>query len=281
MMRSDAKKVFYYHADASSIGGFIEKPLQEMVPSQASASLPSVGGYTTARAEGFNFKEIVSCRSAYTRVSGRTIEDGGRWSTLATSVVEGLNILEIVTADRIVAQLSVEHPSNGGPAQVSFAGSHFEGLRVGGQDVRPALSPNLLGIEAGEDNKQTRIAWPNLLQTGQAQARAIVRSIAESPDRSGYDWALQRYGWMDSKRDSQKDGCVLCSLVDGVEGTVPGSTIGHFVEIPDFGRIFLGEIVVFPSSIQLAMVRAELGCNVHGALSASVISINGSTMPPS
>ena len=48
-------------------------------------------------------------------------------------------------------------------------------------------------------------------------------------------------GW-NEKREQKKDGCVLCSLVDGVEGTVPGKTIGHFVEVPDFGRIFLAEI---------------------------------------
>ncbi len=280
-MRSDAAKVFYYHADASSLGGFIEKPFQEIVPSQASASLPSVGGYTTARSEAFNFKEIVSCRSTYTRVSGRTVETDGPWSTLVTSVVEGLNILEIVTAERIVAQISVEHPRDGGPAEVSFAGSHFEGLRVGGQDVCPVLNSTLLGAGTGADNIQMRNMWPALLQTGQEQARAIVRSVAESTSGNAYEWALQRYGWMEPKRELKKDGCVLCSLVDGVEGTVPGKTIGHFVEIQDFGRIFLGEVIVFPSSIQLAMARVELGCNVHAQISASVVSINGSTMPPS
>ena len=35
-------------------------------------------------------------------------------STLVTSVVEGLNILEIVKAERIVAQISVEYPADGG-----------------------------------------------------------------------------------------------------------------------------------------------------------------------
>ncbi len=36
-MRSNAKKTFYFHADASSLGGFIEKPFQKHIPSQASA----------------------------------------------------------------------------------------------------------------------------------------------------------------------------------------------------------------------------------------------------
>ena len=66
-MRSDAKKVFYYHADASSLGGFIEEPFEGVIPAVSSISLPAVGGYATNRTEALNFKEIISCRSAYTR----------------------------------------------------------------------------------------------------------------------------------------------------------------------------------------------------------------------
>ncbi len=280
-MQSNAKKVFYYHADANSLGGFIEEPFEAIIPDVSSISLPAAGGYVTRRAEALHFKEIISCRSAYTRVSGRSIAEDGPWSTQVTSVVEGLNILEIVTAERIVSQISVEHPREGSAATISFAGSRFEDLRIGGQEVCPRLNSRLMGTCSEADNDASQILWPALLQTGHGQAREVVRSITERANRSGYEWALQRYGWMDEKREQKKDGCVLCSLVDGVEGTVPGTTIGHFVEIPDFGRIFLGEIMAFPHSIQLTMVRAELGCNVQGQVSASSSYINGSTMPPS
>ena len=280
-MQSNAKKVFYYHADANSLGGFIEKPFEAVVPDVSSISLPPVGGYVTHRMEALNFKEIISCRSAYTRVSGRSIAEDGPWSTLATSVVEGLNILEIVTAERLVSQIYVEHSREGSGASISFAGSHFQGLRIGGSEVCPRLNPRLMGTASEADNDSSPILWPALLQAGHGQAREIVQSITGRANRSGWEWALQRYAWMDEKREQKKDGCVLCSLVDGVEGTVPGKTIGHFVEIPDFGRIFLGEIMAFPHSIQLTMVRAELGCNVHGKVSASSTYINGSTMPPS
>lgn len=279
-MRSNAQKVFYYHADASSLGGFIEEPFEAIIPAASSISLPAVGGYAANRTEALNFKEIISCRSAYTRVSGRSIDEGGPWSTQVTSVVEGLNILEIVTAERMVAQISVEHPREGGESSISFVGSHFEGLRIGGSEVCPRLNSRLMGTGSEADNDSSRIMWPALLQTGHGQAREIVRSVTESASRSGWEWALQRYGWMDEKREQKKDGCVLCSLVDGVEGTVPGKKIGHFLEIPEFGRIFLAEIMAFPHSIQLTMVRAELGCNVHGKVSAASSHINGSTMPP-
>jgi hypothetical protein len=280
-MQSNAKKVFYYHADANSLGGFIEEPFEGIIPAVSSISLPAVGGYGTNRTEALNFKEIISYRSAYTRVSGRALAEDGPWSSQVTSVVEGLNILEIVTAERIVSQISVEHPREGGGASISFAGSYFEKLAIGGHEVCPRLNSGLMGTGSEADNDASRIMWPALLQTGHGQAREIVQSVTERENRSGWEWALQRYGWMDEKREQKKDGCVLCSLVDGVEGTVPGKAIGHVVEIPDFGRIFLGEILAFPHSIQLTMVRAELGCNVHGKVSAGSSSINGGTMPPS
>ena len=279
-MQPNAKKVFYYHADANSLGGFIEEPFEEIIPAVSSVSLPEVGGYVTNRTEALNFKEILSCRSAYTRVSGRAIAEDGPWSTLVTSVVEGLNILEIVTAERIVSQISVEHPREGSEASLSFAGSSFEGLRIGGQEVCPRLNSRLMGAGSEADNDSSRLLWSALLQTGRGQGREIVQGATERANRSGWEWALERYGWMDEKREQKKDGCVLCSLVDGVEGTVPGKTIGHFVEIPDFGRIFLGEIMAFPHSIQLTMVRAELGCNVQGKVSASSSHINGTSVPP-
>lgn len=163
----------------------------------------------------------------------------------------------------------------------NFAGSHFEGLRIGGFDVCPRLNSRLIGTGAEADNDSSRIIWPAVLQTGHGQADVIVKSVAKDANRRDYEWALQRYGWMEEKREQKNHGCVLCSLVDGVEGTFPGKTIGHFFDIPDFGRIFLGETVAFPHSIQLTMVRAELGCNVHGKISASTVQVNGSTMPPS
>ena len=51
-MQTDVKKVFYFHADANSLGGFVDEPFR-FIPSQASVSLPSVGGYASVRAQRF------------------------------------------------------------------------------------------------------------------------------------------------------------------------------------------------------------------------------------
>jgi hypothetical protein len=269
-MRPDAKKVFYFSADANSLGGFIDTPFQKIVPSQASVSLPPVGGHAATRTEAFNFEGIISCRSAYTRVTGTQATPDGPWSTTVTSVVEGLNILEVITAERLVAQVSVEYTRDDRYLGISLAGSHFDRVRLGGCDAFPRLNPTLLcGAKAS-------IAFPVFQQTGREQARRIIESA--DAGRDGSRWVLDRFGWM--AREPEEDRCVLSSLVDGLDGGVPGTSFGHVLDLPGFGRIFLGELLVCPRSIQFSWIRAELGCSVSGGVNASSARANGSTYPP-
>ena len=279
-MRSDVKKTFYFHADASSLGGFIEKPFNKHLPPQASASLPSVGGHITTRTEAFDFEGVISCRAAHTRVSGRHLDEDGSASILVTSVLEGLNILEIIKAERIVAQVTAEYSGSGGFPRISFAGSHFDKFVVGHSGASIALNSGLFGSASG---KAARSALTHSLfhETGRQQAAKLVKSVKAEPDQNSVRWLTDRYGWMDSDRKPEKDGFSLCSLVDGVGGEIPGKSFGHVIDIPDFGRIFLGEVLVYPGSIQVSMVRAELGCSTHGSVSVGSAAVRGGTIPPS
>jgi hypothetical protein len=279
-MRSDAKKVFYFHADASSLGGFIEEPFQKHLPPQASASLPSVGGHITSRTEAFDFEGVISCRSAATRVSGRHLGEDGSASILVTSTLEGLNILEIVKADRIVAQVTAEFSSGGGFPRISLAGSHFDGLTIGHSDASLALNSGLLGFASGAKASRTPMTQALFHETGKQQAAKLIKSVKAETDQDALRWLTNRYGWMDSDRKPEKDGFSLCSLVDGVGGAIPGRSFGHVIEVPDFGRIFLGEMLIYPRSVQLTMVRAELGCSTMGKASVGQASVRGGTVPP-
>jgi hypothetical protein len=279
-MRSDAKKTFFYQADANPLGGFIEEPFQKTVPSQASSSLPPVGGYATARSEAFNLDEFISCRSAYSRVLGREEEEDGPWTALATAAVEGLNILDVVTADRVVAQLTVDYPRDGGFARISLAGSHFENLRIGGFEAFPSMNWDILRPKSGVDAAQSQLTWPIFQRTGHEQAEKLIGSI-DGGDREAFRWIIERFEWMSADRPPEEDRFALCSLVNGVDQAIPGRSFGHVVEIPDFGRIFLGELLISPASVQLIMVRAELGCAGKGQATACGTGVGGRTVPPS
>ncbi len=113
-MDASKKRVFYYHADAAPIGGHFTKPEEKIVHSHGSSSLAQAGGHVTSRVSAFKLDELVSFDHAYSEIHG-TVTKNGSWMTQVTSVVEGLNVLGVVKADRVIAVLSVEHPCNGGP----------------------------------------------------------------------------------------------------------------------------------------------------------------------
>jgi hypothetical protein len=193
---------------------------------------------------------------------------------LVTSVIEGLNLLEVVTADKIVAQISVEHPADGGPAVVSFTGSRFEGLKIGGRDVSLTLNPSLLEGGPGTDP----ITWPLFQKTGGQQAAKLVKSAQSSG--AAYQWVVDRYGWLAPTRKPKAPGFILCSLLDGVAAGVPGSSFGHVMDIPNFGKLIFGEVLAFPASVHLSMIRAELGSPTSAGMNMASAVVNGGTMPP-
>jgi hypothetical protein len=278
-MPSDVKKTYYFHAEANPLGGYIEKPFQKHLPSQSSASLPAVGGHVSSRTDDFNFEEIVSCRSAYSRISGVQEGEDGSWWTLVTSVVEGLNILEVVTADRVVAQISVKHPADGGLGRISFTGSRFDRLRIGGRDLSPEPNPSLLAYAPGAGAAQHRITWPLFQETSSRQAAKLIEGVEADKDRGAFRWISERYGGMGSKRKPGVPECALCSLVESVDRGIPGKTFGHVVDIPHFGRVILGEVVAYPGSVHLSMIRAELGCATCGGMNVATARANGGPFP--
>jgi len=151
---------FAFRASAAALGGFFTRPVNEPVPVQAATVLPSVGGYGTARAEHFRFHELVSFRSAYTQVIGNEYEEGGRYerSTLALAVIEGLNVLDMVTADRVVGRLVSETPlpsdrearAKFSPKELTWlpAGSYFVNLRIAGRPVTPRPHEGIFASDA-------------------------------------------------------------------------------------------------------------------------------------
>jgi hypothetical protein len=50
---------YSFRVDANALGGFLEEPLRKIIPTVAPVSLPAVGGFATARSEGFNLDDIV------------------------------------------------------------------------------------------------------------------------------------------------------------------------------------------------------------------------------
>src|ERR1700722_15475436 len=112
-MNASQRKAFYYHADASALGGILDYPVQQTVSIAGSVSLAPAGGSNSLQLGPFQSQGALSLSSAQVSVSGTQHGDSG-WRTVVTAIIEGLNVFEVVTADRLVAQLSVLHPRDEG-----------------------------------------------------------------------------------------------------------------------------------------------------------------------
>jgi len=134
------ERTFLYHALASGVSGRITEPFQDLIEVQAASAIPPTGGYSSSRVEDFRYKDTFSFRSSTTTTTGNFSDAKQRYTTAATVTIEGLNILGVVTADRVVARLVSEQPKDEKEEPVfTIAGSHFENLRVAGcpLPVRP------------------------------------------------------------------------------------------------------------------------------------------------
>lgn len=274
-------RVHTYHADASVLGGRIERPFDQVIPVQAPLTLPPVGGYAKAHTESFRLDGVVSVKFGHTQVAG-SMSPTGTFSTLATSVIEGLNVLDIFTADRMVAQISLTHPKVGYYPRVTLVGTHYENVRIGGQPVEIDLDLNICKqCDSKSFPIQPCIRDNGFLARVAEQRKRMMdeESVPEwATEQSVPNWVRERYAWGDSKTESGRDS-VLCSVVKEIRGEFPGSVFGNVFEIPDFGKGFLGELLVDNGSYQLSLLRFELGCTIKGAGSFGIVKGNGSTNP--
>jgi hypothetical protein len=255
----ECHSVFHYHACAHAFGGQFSRPFHDLIEVQAPAVLPIVGGYGNSRVENFRYREFIHFTKAYTHVSGGFQESDKSNNTLATATLEGLNILDVLTADRVVARLYTKHPHCKDEGFVSMAGSKFENLKIAGHPIDVELDFDL--FKNIRNFEEAQIAYKN---------NADFRKIAEDPFQTGRKLLLQK-----------PNGAYLCSLVKETNIQHPGvERTGHCFYVPGFGRVFLAEVVIAHGERTLTMFRLELGSSIAGTGSGGYATSNGKNYPP-
>jgi hypothetical protein len=275
-MKASTKRMFHYHADASPLGGHITHPFENIIHTQASTSLAQAGGHAESRIESYKLDNSVTVTSgpAYSHTTGVVNKKNGAWTTLVTSVVENLNVLEVVTADRIVSKLHVEYPEQGDHPRISVIGSKFVNLRINGESINPILDIDLLKSESKGEFPDKHLMEEKVFNN---KVSSQYKKITET--KGAPEWLAGRHASMKSPESRKKKGYVLCSLVEELQGARPGTAFGHVLHVPGFGNIFFGELIVSPNSYRLTMMRIEMGCLAEGNVSAASAFSNGFPIP--
>jgi len=273
MLNETVQRTYIFNGHGHALSGHITHPFDHQIEVQAGMSLPTTGGIGHARVENFRFREYVSFKAGYTHVAGGK-SSPGTFTTLVTAVVENLNILDVVTADRVVARLASHH--NVTPEQdekvrekpnervdekeprITLLGSKIENLKISGCPVSLEFEDDLfLRCNTFETLKK------HFDEDGGFRKMAADPFVT-TPPRVPVDPC----------------GVFLCSLVKRMEINCPGvKPVGHAFEVPEFGRVYIGEVIAENSKRTVTMLRVELGCPVVGGVIAAQTAGNGRTLP--
>jgi hypothetical protein len=266
---------FQYNASAVGAGGRIVVPFEEIIPIQASSALPETGGFGTARVERFQFRDIFSFHAASSVVSGAYNKGNKSFDTLATVSIEGLNLLGVVTADRIVARLSSTYSEDGKEHSITPVGSSFENLRIAGCPVKPRLATDTFSQHDTFD--KVKVAYRENLDhfRDEFNRLSLIGRGDSVPEkiRKHLPWC----GLTEGKEIPETNGVIACSLVRELEGLGPEvKEYGHIIYVPGFGSVRLAELKITKCASRVTMLQVELGSPTAGNATAGGVETNGS-----
>ncbi|HUA00465.1 MAG TPA: choice-of-anchor P family protein [Candidatus Aquilonibacter sp.] len=260
-MSGGVSKRYHYNAHGHGFSARFDRPVQHAIDIQAASSLPTIGGHGNSRVDDFQFQQFVSFKAAYSHVSGSMNTADGTHTTLATATVEGLNVLDMVTADRVVARLATQHPEDEGEPHVVVLGSRFENLRIAGCPVEVELNHDFfLPLDTFDAIRK------------ELESNANFRKMTVDPFQTGQK----------QKVPPDPRGVFLCSLVKDMKTSCPGlKRQGHGFIVPQFGKVFVAEMLCKHGRRSLTMLRLEMGSPVSGTAVAGEAIINGDPWPGS
>ena len=260
-MAAPKKYTFHYHANAHALSARIDRPVKHVIGVQAGTSLPTTGGHGHVRVEEFRFNEFVSFKSAYSHVSGSEQKENGKLyhTTLVTTAVEGLNLFDVLTVDKVVAQLSSSYEFGDKEPRIVNLGSRFDNLRIAGCPAEVEFNHDL-GFK---------------LDTFEAIRKEVASNknfwkMTEEPLQPGI-----------RQKQPQSDKVFLCTLVKEIRTPCPGvKHVGiHGLSVPAFGTVYFAEILVAPGKRTLTMIRFELGSPIGGDGTVAQVVANGHHWP--
>jgi hypothetical protein len=279
MPRPSNEQYHVYHADAHILSVELEHPIKLAKQEYGRVVLERTRreGLITQSVGETNIEGLISFKRGHSRVAGAHIDqktdifgqDHAGYFTLATAVLEGYNVEDIITADRVVAQLSTQHAMTGDPEcpishvpRVNFIGTRFENLQVGGYPIAVELDLAICGPKPDADpsylDDESFLDRVNRQLDNFLDERGLPDSLEKkySAEITHID-DLRKRAKENRKARNRNQACanggpngypsLRCSLVKKVRlpAEIPGvSAFGNAIFVQDFGTVHLGELEV-------------------------------------
>ena len=240
---------FRYHAATLGVSGRIRKPFHHAICPQADLNLPESGGYVHSRVDNFNFLDLITFDRAIAFAAGSFSEKDDAFDATAAVTIEGLNIFNMITADRVTARIASSHPRSGAEPRITPIGSSFENLRIAGYKVEVDLAVDTFA---------------------EFDTASELRSACESADLSD---RMQPHA-LNTDRAADEMSFTLVRSLRGLGKEIYVS--GNEIRIRDFGVVRLAEIFISERKRRISMVQFNLGSTPDSEGQAGGAEGNGS-----
>jgi hypothetical protein len=278
----EIRRRFIFRGNAAAIGGRIVRPTDLILDTIATSSLTVVGGRSRERAGPAKFGDWISFSGANTFAEGlfddvqRQIDfTNGRVAEeyLTTTTRVSADVVDLVvgnrprlTIKRLHASLTSKSPTGSGePPIVVGADSIIEGVAVDGRGLNIELNLPLFQrldtlskvMTACDDPAFVRDSGDHFFMTQGAPSVA-----APPPPRLRYCNDVVH--------------ATVVKSIKWIGDPIANARIDqHSVYVPDFGRIFFGELLISSLSRRFTALRLELGSELGGAVASAEVETNG------
>jgi len=264
---------FRFHGFAIGAAGRVSKPVPELIEVQAATALPQIGGHGNARSANFKFRELLKFDLAHSEVTGTQCASGDEpvFHTRITSTVEGLNIMEMVTADRVVATLGSTYTSDSdGEPAVRLIGTRFENLRIAGIPVEVDLATDVF------DRYDTHRALTAAYRRDEDVRGLVDKLCLKHRAKEAPEHILRWFHFGEGDELPATRGVTPISLVRGFHARGGGlDPWGHVIHVPGFGTVRLAELEITTDTRNITMIQVDIDCAYEATMTVCSISDGG------
>ncbi|HEY6273799.1 MAG TPA: hypothetical protein VIX19_17610 [Terriglobales bacterium] len=274
---------YLYHASAYGLAAEIDRPVKQSIHTQASTTLSTGGGRGTDRVDKFCVAPFVSFDAAYCEVGGSFDDCHDMHSTYAQAIIEGLNIFDVVTADRVVSRMVIYSPGaegDEGESSYDITGSYFDNLRIAGRPVEVKLPATAVQKHDRYSSFEKAFLGPQgheLLPWGDKSPEELEALEKEYHALTGM--GKRAKAWKQKKQ--RNGGAYRASVAGNLDLKGSGLTgLGGIILVPKFGVVRLAELIVHKDYRRLTMFNVQMCSGTHGGASGGGTSGSGGTSGP-